>query len=168
MHAQIGVLRALNQNVKRVFNPDRKDTHWQNGLKRASDRHWADIGKTSRQETCERPLSLRAMRRADPIPRSWEGAGARGTAVPSGENVVRTMYVKKPESEVDGWDEAEAALAAARQMPGGPERIAALKKAGQLRFSADELRRVIRDQERVSKLELDRLIKAQRLLKTIY
>jgi hypothetical protein len=28
MHARIGVLRALNRNVERVFNPDRKDTHW--------------------------------------------------------------------------------------------------------------------------------------------
>jgi hypothetical protein len=76
------------------------------------------------------------------------------------------MYVKKPEPKVDGWDEAEAALAAARQMPGGPERIAALKKAGQLRIRADERRRAIRDQERVSKLELNRLIKAQHLLQS--
>jgi hypothetical protein len=28
MHARIGVLRALNRNVERTFNPDRKDTHW--------------------------------------------------------------------------------------------------------------------------------------------
>jgi hypothetical protein len=28
MHARIGVMRALNRNVERVFNPDRKDTHW--------------------------------------------------------------------------------------------------------------------------------------------
>jgi hypothetical protein len=28
MHARIGMLRALNVNVERVFNPDRKDTHW--------------------------------------------------------------------------------------------------------------------------------------------
>ena len=28
MLARIGVLRALHRNVKRVFNPDRKDTHW--------------------------------------------------------------------------------------------------------------------------------------------
>jgi hypothetical protein len=27
MHARIGVLRALNRNVERVFNPDRKDHH---------------------------------------------------------------------------------------------------------------------------------------------
>ena len=29
MHARIGVLRALNRNVERVFNPSRKDTHWE-------------------------------------------------------------------------------------------------------------------------------------------
>jgi hypothetical protein len=28
MHARIGVLTALNRNVERVFNPDRKETHW--------------------------------------------------------------------------------------------------------------------------------------------
>ena len=28
MHARVGVLPALNRNVERVFNPDRKDTHW--------------------------------------------------------------------------------------------------------------------------------------------
>jgi hypothetical protein len=26
--ARIAVLRALNRNVERVFNPDRKDPHW--------------------------------------------------------------------------------------------------------------------------------------------
>jgi hypothetical protein len=28
MHARIGMLRALNRNVERVFNSTRKDTHW--------------------------------------------------------------------------------------------------------------------------------------------
>jgi hypothetical protein len=28
MLARIGVMRALNRNVVREFNPDRKDTHW--------------------------------------------------------------------------------------------------------------------------------------------
>jgi hypothetical protein len=28
MFARIGVMRALNRNVERVFNPDRKDHHW--------------------------------------------------------------------------------------------------------------------------------------------
>jgi hypothetical protein len=28
MHARIGVMRALNQHIERVFNPDRKDHHW--------------------------------------------------------------------------------------------------------------------------------------------
>jgi hypothetical protein len=29
MFARIGVMRALNRDVERVFNPDRKDTHWE-------------------------------------------------------------------------------------------------------------------------------------------
>jgi hypothetical protein len=28
MFARIGVMRALNWHVERVFNPDRKETHW--------------------------------------------------------------------------------------------------------------------------------------------
>ena len=28
MLARIGIMRALNRNVERVFNPDRKDHHW--------------------------------------------------------------------------------------------------------------------------------------------
>jgi hypothetical protein len=27
-HARIGMLRALNRNVERTFNPDRKESHW--------------------------------------------------------------------------------------------------------------------------------------------
>jgi hypothetical protein len=79
--------------------------------------------------------------------------------------VTRKMKVKQPETEDEDWAAAEAALAAAQQMSGGPERVAALKQAGQLRFRADERRRAIRDQGRVSKLELERQIKAQRLLR---
>jgi hypothetical protein len=28
MFARIGVMRALNRNVERAFNPERKDHHW--------------------------------------------------------------------------------------------------------------------------------------------
>jgi hypothetical protein len=28
MHARIGMLRALNRHVERVFNPDQKDHRW--------------------------------------------------------------------------------------------------------------------------------------------
>ena len=28
MHAYVGMMRALNRNTERVFNPDRKDTRW--------------------------------------------------------------------------------------------------------------------------------------------
>jgi hypothetical protein len=36
MMARIGVMRALNRHVERVFNPDRKDTHWGNGSSRGT------------------------------------------------------------------------------------------------------------------------------------
>src|ERR1700730_4736891 len=28
MFARIGIMRALNRHAERIFNPDRKDTHW--------------------------------------------------------------------------------------------------------------------------------------------
>jgi hypothetical protein len=28
MFARIAFMRALNRHIERVFNPDRKDTHW--------------------------------------------------------------------------------------------------------------------------------------------
>jgi hypothetical protein len=38
MLARIGVMRALHRHVERVFNPDRKDTHWgKRKLKRDMD-----------------------------------------------------------------------------------------------------------------------------------
>jgi hypothetical protein len=39
------------------------------------------------------------------------------------------------------WEAAEEALKAAQKMPGGPERIAALRKAGQMRFDAFKKKR---------------------------
>jgi len=38
----------------------------------------------------------------------------------------------------EDWAEAQAALAAAQAMPGGPERIEALKRAGRMRFQATQ------------------------------
>jgi hypothetical protein len=38
------------------------------------------------------------------------------------------------------WKAAEAALEKARSLPGGPERIDALRRAGKLRFAADRER----------------------------
>jgi hypothetical protein len=61
------------------------------------------------------------------------------------------------------WASAEAALAAAQQMRGGPERIAALKKAGLLRFSRRASQGTQRSGTRV-KLDLGWHIKARRLL----
>ena len=46
MHARIGMLRALNRHVERVFNPDHKDHHW--GL-RALNRHHVREFNTDRK-----------------------------------------------------------------------------------------------------------------------
>ena len=40
MFARIGIMRALNRHVERVFNTDRKDRHW-------GSANWRGIGKTS-------------------------------------------------------------------------------------------------------------------------
>ena len=40
----------------------------------------------------------------------------------------------------EAWQNAEAALKSAREIPGGAERIEALKQAGRLRLQADNLR----------------------------
>jgi hypothetical protein len=57
------------------------------------------------------------------------------------------MKTEKPNLEQCELDlrVAEEALSAAQKMPGGPERIAALKRAGQLRFDAYESRLAIGD-----------------------
>ena len=55
------------------------------------------------------------------------------------------MKSRKPRPDKN-WRAAEAALAAAQQMPAGPERFAALKEAGQLRLKADE-RRLRKEQQ---------------------
>ena len=31
LFAKMGIHRAVNRNVERVFNPDRKDHHWESG-----------------------------------------------------------------------------------------------------------------------------------------
>jgi hypothetical protein len=51
------------------------------------------------------------------------------------------------------WRTAAEALQAAQRMPGGKDRIAALRRAGQLRFDADKLRQ---EMERVQQIQRDR------------
>ena len=51
------------------------------------------------------------------------------------------MIPKKSEELDEEIRAAEEALKAAQDMPGGPERIAALRKAGQMRFDAFEKKR---------------------------
>jgi hypothetical protein len=51
------------------------------------------------------------------------------------------MPAKKTDDAIlEEWQAAQAALAAARQLPVGAERVEALKKAGQLRYDADRKR----------------------------
>ena len=56
------------------------------------------------------------------------------------------MAQEKLEQELEKeWEAAEEALKAAQKMPGGPERIAALRKAGQMRLDASEKKRHFED-----------------------
>jgi hypothetical protein len=56
------------------------------------------------------------------------------------------MKTKQEEQSVEEeWRAAEAALNDAQKLPGGPERIEALKRAGQLRYEADQRRRLIKE-----------------------
>jgi hypothetical protein len=49
------------------------------------------------------------------------------------------MTTKKLDEQFErDWKAAEDALRAAQMMPGGPERIGALRRAGQLRYDADK------------------------------
>jgi hypothetical protein len=55
------------------------------------------------------------------------------------------MTLKKLERCEEEWRAAEEALKAAQKMPAGPERIAALRRAGQLRNDAYERKCAIHD-----------------------
>ena len=55
--------------------------------------------------------------------------------------------MKKGQPQDDEWETAQAAFKAAQDLPTGPERFDALRKAGQLRFEADEKRRVLRERD---------------------
>jgi len=55
------------------------------------------------------------------------------------------MTLKQLEQCEQEWQAAEEALKAAQKMPGGPERIAALRRAGQLRNDAYERKCAIHD-----------------------
>jgi hypothetical protein len=62
---------------------------------------------------------------------------------------VRNTLASMTPKELEQWEQdlraAELALKAAQEMPGGAERIAALKRAGQLRFDAYEKKRAIQE-----------------------
>jgi hypothetical protein len=50
------------------------------------------------------------------------------------------MPPKKPNMAEQDWEAAQAALEAACRLPAGAKRFEALKKAGQLRYDADQKR----------------------------
>jgi hypothetical protein len=62
---------------------------------------------------------------------------------------LRREMVPMTPQELEQWEQecrtAELALKAAQKMPGGPERIAALRRAGQMRFDAYEKMRMIQE-----------------------
>jgi hypothetical protein len=71
MFARIGVIRALNRHVERVFNPSRKDKHW--GRRKLARDH-AIIGmisyKWNHRHFCIRDTRNRSMARetfTDPV-----------------------------------------------------------------------------------------------------
>ena len=65
------------------------------------------------------------------------------------------MNIKREEQSVEEeWRAAQAALNDAQKLPGGPERFEALKRAGQLRYEADQRRRTIEEEmDRNKRLE---------------
>jgi hypothetical protein len=65
--------------------------------------------------------------------------------MPNVQIIIVSMTPKEPEQWEEDCRAAEQALTDAQKMPGGPERIAALKRAGQLRFDAYERKRAVQD-----------------------
>jgi hypothetical protein len=65
--------------------------------------------------------------------------------MPNVQIIIVSMTPKEPEQWEEDCRAAERALTDAQKMPGGPERIAALKRAGQLRFDAYERKRAVQD-----------------------
>ena len=54
------------------------------------------------------------------------------------------MKTKQDEQSVEEeWEAAQVALNDAQKLPGGPERVEALKRAGRLRYQADQRRRSV-------------------------
>ena len=72
MFARIGVMRALDRHVERVFNPDRKERHW-GRRKLARDRYdrpsGVRFGAKSAISAAALSRPLRRSRRLHPHPR---------------------------------------------------------------------------------------------------
>jgi hypothetical protein len=65
LYARVGVLRALNRHVERVFNPCRKDRHWRDRklgrLMPQGDPH-ANSGITNPSRVCDEILPRRSSK----------------------------------------------------------------------------------------------------------
>ena len=57
------------------------------------------------------------------------------------------MKTKQDQQSVEEeWQAAQVALNDSQKLPGGPERIEALKRAGRLRYEADQRRRSVEEE----------------------
>jgi hypothetical protein len=65
MFARIGILRALNRHVERVFNPDRKDTNW---TKRKLKRDQVPRGKYIGERSIRREAYLTPKAKQGALP----------------------------------------------------------------------------------------------------
>ena len=62
------------------------------------------------------------------------------------------MKTKQDEQSVEEeWQAAQVALNDAQKLPGGPERVEALKRAGRLRYKADQRRRSVEEETDLKK-----------------
>jgi len=58
---------------------------------------------------------------------------------------LRSSYSINNSEAEEAWESAQKALEEAQRLPGGPERIDALKRVGKLRLEASKLRQVLED-----------------------
>jgi hypothetical protein len=86
MLARIGVMRALNRHVERVFDPSRKDKHW--GV--AS---WRGIDDESRQLS-RLPITLEGEARLQAMPQSMAASADQSDRIPSTE--TRPALYREP------------------------------------------------------------------------
>ena len=73
MLARIAVMKALNRHVERVFNPDRKDTHWGKRKLKKDQRPFLSTTRASR-------LAIPSTSRSSPIKMPRKPSGMKEAA----------------------------------------------------------------------------------------